>query len=74
MSWQHGNGSMIRLRKASNRNYGIQKWRATRGHDGNQEVDEAAAVVHLAQGDRRLRRVRASMGAPARADATGSER
>lgn len=41
MSWQDGDGSMIRLRKASNRNYGLQKWAVpTEDHEGNAEVDE----------------------------------
>lgn len=47
MSWQNGAGSMIRLRKASNRNYGIQKWAVPlEDHEGNEEVDESGQPLY----------------------------
>lgn len=47
MSWQNESGSMIRLRRASNRNYGLQKWAVPlEDFEGSQEVDEQGQPLH----------------------------
>lgn len=47
MSWQEGEGSMIRLRKANNRNYGLQKWAVPlEDEEGNPDIDENGAPLY----------------------------